>query len=398
MNTLTWITAEIRQICETYKNRSAGSESERACAEHFHQQMTGWADHVATESFILHPKAFIGSIPSQAALGLGSILSYWLAMLFNSSFFSFLCPILAIIGLASWLFEHILYREVTDILWSKKVSQNVMATRKASVETKRRIVLCAHSDAAYELPFLLKLKKGMIITLAILADVALPFCLFCGAYQFFLDPNSALRVFWGVLNLLGAVSFIPFLFFVNWKVIVDGANDNLSSCLIIMSILKEMEEKNERLEYTDVCCLITGGEESGLRGAFSYAKTHRKELLEIDTVVIAADTMHEVSQLMIYTKGINGTQKNDSKASELLRQAGKNCGISIPDAGFYIGATDAEAFSRYGIKATAICGVHHMPMSYYHTRFDTWNNLNADCISLTRDILKETIVLFDKPH
>ena len=60
--------------------------------------------------------------------------------------------------------------------------------------------------------------------------------------------------------------------------IADGANDNLSACFVVMSVLKEMKEKNIRYENTEVCCLITGSEEAGLRGALAYAQRHRKEL------------------------------------------------------------------------------------------------------------------------
>ena len=43
----------------------------------------------------------------------------------------------------------------------------------------------------------------------------------------------------------------------------------------VMSILKELPEKDERLEHTDVCYLITDGEGSGLRGALAYAKARQ---------------------------------------------------------------------------------------------------------------------------
>jgi hypothetical protein len=35
-------------------------------------------------------------------------------------------------------------------------------------------------------------------------------------------------------------------------------------------------------------------------------------------------------------------------------------------------------------------------MPYYHTRFDSCDNINADCISLTMDICQEAARLFDE--
>lgn len=110
---------------------------------------------------------------------------------------------------------------------------------------------------------------------------------------------------------------------------MDGTNDNLSACFVVMSVLKEMKEKNIRYENTEVCCLTTGSEEAGLRGALAYAQRHRKELSNTETIFIALDTMHEVDQLRVFTLGQNGTQKNSNPVGELLMKAGKNCGVEI---------------------------------------------------------------------
>lgn len=94
---------------------------------------------------------------------------------------------------------------------------------------------------------------------------------------------------------------------------------------------------------------------------------------------------------MVYPRGINGTQKNNEQLCSLIQKAGKNCGVPIGRAGFYPGANDADAFSRYGIKAAGLCGVRHKPSKYYHTRFDGWDNLDMDCVEKTRLILREAV-------
>ena len=198
-----------------------------------------------------------------------------------------------------------------------------------------------------------------------------------------------------VVIFRGWVLYIPWLFFINWRVVVDGANDNLTGCYIAMSILKEMAENDERMDHTDVCVLITDGEESGLRGALAYAEAHRQELLESNSIVIALDTIHDPKELAIYHRGVNFTQKNSPEVCELLHDAGLACGRNLPYAGFYPGGTDAEAFSRYGIRAAGLCAVQHTPSAYYHTRRDTWDNLNEEGIAITRDVVKAAIQVFD---
>lgn len=76
-----------------------------------------------------------------------------------------------------------------------------------------------------------------------------------------------------------------------------------------MGVLREMAEQNVRFEHTEVCALLTGSEEAGLRGALAYAKRHKRELQQVETVFIAMDTMREIEQLQIYTSGCTGTQK-----------------------------------------------------------------------------------------
>ena len=99
---------------------------------------------------------------------------------------------------------------------------------------------------------------------------------------------------------------------------------------------------------------------------------------------------------MIYHRGINFTQKNSPEVCELLYEAGLACGWDIPYTDFYPGANDSEAFSRNWIKAAAICAVQHTPSTYYHTRYDSWANLNPEGIEVVRRIVRQTIVIKDR--
>ena len=139
----------------------------------------------------------------------------------------------------------------------------------------------------------------------------------------------------------------------------------------------------------------TGSEEAGLRGALAYSERHREELLNIETIFIALDTMREVDQLRVFTLGQNGTQKNCDAVGELIINAGNNCGIEIRKSMLLFGATDAEGFSRNGIRSCGFCGVALKPKLYYHTRFDTWDSINKECLQLSHEICMESARLYD---
>jgi hypothetical protein len=390
-----WIKDGIRNVCEKFKDRSAGSEAESACQDFFADEFKQWADEVQSEPFSLHPKAFLGSIPMVALLGIGSVILFWLSNSLSSYYLSILCCIFAVLSFIIWITESGFYRHFIDFVFPKRESKNVIAIRKACKSVEKRIIFAGHADAAYEMRYLVHSNLWMVSSIIGGSDIGTVFMAVCSIIQLFLNKSSTLWLVLGITGILFAVFFLLSAFFINWRVVTDGANDNLSGCYVGMGILREMAETKKRFEHTEVCCLITGGEESGLRGALNYAKRHKEELTSKDTIVIVLDTLHEISQLQVYTRGINFTQKNSEEACELLRQAGRKAGIELPNTKYYPGATDAEAFSRYGIKASALCAVRHAPTSYYHTRYDTWDNVSLECIYLAMDICKEAAELFN---
>ena len=391
-----WITEQIRKICETYKNRTAGSESVRDCMHEMETQLRDWCDDVAAEPFTLHPHAFMGSVPLQASLCICGVICFLLSYFLSSAAAAWISAVLFLAAISVWLLEYVFYGRAFDFLFPKKKSVNIYAERKARVESRQRIILCGHADAAFEMSFFVHLKAWMIYVLMVGADLGMFVCLLFGVLYAAGAVSVHTAAIFSMIEAVLLVVDISWLFFIRWRMIADGANDNLTGCLISMNILKELAEKDERLDYTDVCCLITDGEESGLRGAMAFAEAHRQELIDDHTMVIAIDTIHDPNELMIYHRGINFTQKNSPEVCELLHKAGLACGKDIPYTDFYPGANDSEAFSRNGIKAAAICAVQHTPSTYYHTRYDSWDNLRPDCIELVRNIARHALRIADK--
>lgn len=393
----------IRYICENFKERAPGTHSERKAQKFLKTQLENWADEVEMEDFHLHPKAFMGWIPLAGIICILSVFFYWLTYkgVVQNSALAVVSVIMTLFAVSCLVVEFLMYREYVDFLFPQRISRNVMARRKPTGEVKRRIVFCGHTDAANEWTYSLHggLKSlaavmggsiGGLIGISLFNIIWMIYDLAGGLYI------SKFWLFMGVVQLILVPFFIAILFFINWKVVVDGANDNLTADFISMAVLKEMSEKYKRYENTEVCCLLTGSEEAGLRGAVAYAKRHQQELTEVETVVIAMDTMREIEQLQIYTQGCTGTQKNSNAVAELLYQAGVNCGIEMKETDIYPGAVDAEGFSRYGIESVGFCGVNHDPKTYYHTRLDTADNINPQCINLSLDICLEAAELYDK--
>ncbi len=411
----------IRHVCENFKKRLPGTQSERDAQAFFKEELEkisdpSRGDAVLMEDFTLHPHAFMGFIILACSCLLGTVACFWLGK--SSIVAAAVGAVLAVFALLVVLFEFLMYREFVDFLFPKRVSRNVYAVRKPTGETRRRIIFGGHTDVANEWTFTyMAERKGMAFAL-IGAGVGLAVCLAASVTRLAFVLQMRLReaaeltagnvlmndayaikggwLAWGVALLCMVPLALVLMKFINYKIAVDGANDNLSANYVSMALLKEMNDSGFRFEHTEVCCLLTGAEEAGLRGAKAFAKKHLKELSEVDTVFIAMDTMREIEEMRVCNIGCTGTVRNDKAVGVLLHEAGRACGVEIPDGEVYPGAVDSEAFSMFGLRATGFTAVSHEAKRYYHTRHDTADNIDMDCIALSLNICKEAARIFDQ--
>lgn len=366
-----YMTREITHLCRNMKKRSPGSEGEREAAEYMAgalRKECGCTD-VRIESFHEHPDGFYGYLYFSAVLD----------VLCGTAFFflpalSILCGVLAVLLM---LFQFILYREVVDRFFPLRKGTNVTAVRPCAGECRRRVFLNGHTDAAWEWPlnycfggFVFE-AHSVGATAGVLYYVALSVCRLCGAGM------------WArTMGWIGLVFFpfwlgLPFLR--NRNRVVDGANDDLSGCYMGIALLRAMEQAGIELEHTEIGVLLTGSEESGLRGAKAWSKAHREEYGDVPTFIYSFDTIHDPLHLMTNERDLNGTVKADKAMSELFLSSAAELGVPcrrgwVPPLG---GATDAAAFIRGGFRAVGITGLNHRLEDYYHTRRDSCDNLNA---------------------
>ena len=179
------------------------------------------------------------------------------------------------------------------------------------------------------------------------------------------------------------------------KVVVDGANDNLTGCYMGISVLKAMKDNGIELDHTEVGVIITGSEEAGLRGSKAWCKNHKGQFDDVPTYIYSFDTIHDSKFLMVNYRDLNGTVLADREVSDSFVNSAKELGIPcikgmVPPFG---GATDSAAFAQAGYKVAGITALNHALEDYYHTVRDSYDNLNedclADCFAVTVNVLKK---------
>ena len=185
--------------------------------------------------------------------------------------------------------------------------------------------------------------------------------------------------------------------FTDNKRYVDGANDDLSGCYVASAVLKYLAENDITFENTEVIAMLAGGEEAGLRGSKAFFEAHPEYKNDgVETVFISADTIRDEDYMMIYERDMTGMVKNDKRVCDLLKRAGLKRGLDIPVGAIPLGSTDAAAASQAGIAAASIVAMDPAPAQYYHTRLDTADILNPDCIEKIIGVLLEAVFDFDE--
>jgi len=390
-----YMVKKITDICEKIGPRAPGSKEEFAAQQSMGEDLKKWSNNVSFEEFIVHRQAFMGFIPFTVAMAILATILY-----FSYPLVGF---ILTILGFIPLVLEFLMYKQFIDPLFKGHLSHNLIATRKPTGEAKKRIIFVGHADSQYEWILNYKLGGTGMKLFLIPAVVGLIACCIASIIKFIVlelkgvEAAGAQTFFLvvGIVLCIFVIPYIGFLFFQSYTKSVPGANDNLSGCLSVMSVLKLMDEADVRFENTEVTVILSGSEEAGLRGAKAYAKAHEKELKEIETVVVACDTMRDLKDMAVYDRDLSGTLKHDKQVKELVKKAALNCGYDIPYSSIYLGACDAAAFTQKGIKATGFAAMDPTPPRYYHTRLDAPDKLVPEALKVGAEVLLETAFLYD---
>ncbi len=364
----------ITALCRRIGPRPPGSAGEREAAEYLAgvlKRDCGCAD-VRIETFTEHPDAFYGYFWFSAAFdclcALSFFVSPWLSIVFGTA------------ALLLFLFQFGLYRQVIDPLFPEKRSVNVTAIRPCRGEVRRRVLLNGHMDAAWEFPLNYHFGgvvfeiPGVVAVIGVLFYIALAVCALSG-------HAAGLRTagLWGLL-------FLPFFLLVgctyNPRRVADGANDDLSGCWMGIAVLREMERLGVTPAHTEIGVLLTGSEEAGLRGAKAWCASHGGDC-DVPTYILTFDTIHDPRFLVVNERDLNGTVKADPALSTLFLASAAELRIPcrrgwVPPMG---GATDSAAFTQGGFRSVGITGLNHRLEPYYHTRRDSWDNLNEEGLS-----------------
>ncbi len=386
----------IKKICQEIGPREAGSQAELDAQNYMANLVGDAADEVKQESFKVAHRAFLmwlrlGGILLLISVAAGVANIFVKDVVFAPYVTAVCCVITAIMLFGEFLF----YKPVIDPFFKKVTSHNTYCIRKASGETKRRIILAGHSDSSIEWRFTHLGGAPLMYIAYIYPALGLAYSVVTTIIMLATGEFNPVLAGIGCAFVPGYVGLVIFM---NYKVCVDGANDNLTGCMMGASVLKFMGDNNIRFENTEVIAMFSGAEEEGLRGAKAAAKLHPefKKGGEVETVFVAFDTITDYDDMAIYNRDMSGITKHSTKACALLKQAGKNADIDLPFSVVFAGSSDGAAMTQAGVHATTFAAMNPGPPKYYHTRDDKADILNLKTIEKGVEIALETVFLFDE--
>lgn len=389
-------------VAKNFGPRPAGSEADAKAREYLKGDTAKFCDEMKEESFRCSDKAFMSWV------SVGSVMLVVSAVLF---IFGLQAISLAVTLLNVFFIvcEFFFYKPVMDIFFKKKETGNIVGVRKASGETKRRIIFCGHTDSAYEWTYTYHGGRPFVALAIVLAVISVVVSvagnvvaiIYNGAINpsiVFMDDNIVVTVF-AIVMLALIPAYVYTFFFCNYKRPVVGAIDNLTGCFTSLAVVKFLFDNDIRFENTEVQVLLTGGEEAGTRGAQAYAKAHKAELTDknIETVFVGVDTIHDFDFMNVISKDMNGFVKNDDRVVNLIKNGAAIAGYDNVSSGpLSLGSTDAAPFSKAGVPSATFVAMDPTPARYYHTRLDNEEILDPKSMEAAVKIALETAFLFDE--
>ncbi|HDP33534.1 MAG TPA: M20/M25/M40 family metallo-hydrolase [Candidatus Hydrogenedentes bacterium] len=379
----------IGAIIERFGPRPPGSDGEKQCQEFLRDELAAVGLSPTIDPFPVAQKAFMAMPMVSAALTVCALPLYWLAPR--------LSPIPVLLALSVFVCELVFYKHVLTPFFPKSTSHNLWAALAPSGETKRRIILGGHADAAYEwrfhrlFPRIFPLFPALIILSVVYVLLSTLAVALLGG-----NPMASPWNYVGAFQLAALPGLVVGLLFTDFRVTAPGAGDNLSGSLTVVGLARLLKRENIILDNTEVVFLVTGSEEAGLEGARAFIKAHKADWQDVETVCVAYDTITELAHLAVYVRDLNGRVPHDPRVCALVKEAGKSCGLDLPEAVIPLGSSDGTAFSQAGIPTAAICAMDHAPALYYHNRRDDVDVLDTECLAQALRLSVGIVERYDK--
>ena len=374
-------------VLEEIGPRESCGEAERRLGERLRRRWSELGHTVQGEPFRCHPRAFLGCIPFSVGLYLGAAACYWLA--------PGLAVLFAAAALALIVFELLRQRELVDPLFPEAEGRNVVARIPPPGECRRRVIVSAHQDSAYEFNLWYFMKSAAIPVMAV-ALVAPVVPLLGGLAQLLgASAETSLVHGLGVLSL-ALYPVVGLNLFFHTSSVVPGAMDDLAGIAVLDGVARALAaipcDDEAALAHTEVVLLATSAEEAGLRGARRFAEAHRSELKALPCHVLNVDGVYDERFLTVIERELALGVRHDPRLVALAERVATRRGWKLRRGLIPFGGTDAAAFAWAGVSSVSLlCQDISRLAPNYHTRLDTLERVRPESLTVMLQLVLDMI-------
>ena len=343
----------IEEICKEFGPRLGTYTQEKQAGLRIKEILEPKVDEVVLEDFTCHPAAFLDfTRVAWITILIGTVLFWWVPIVSS---------ILYIYALTTYIFEQMFLKEYIDFFFPKRTGTNVIGKLKPAGEPKQIVICSAHHDSAYEFPLFAKFKSKFGL-LAYFTASTIILSAIASYIKFILDWFEVSSLVSNIILLA-----LPFLcivmtgylnFKLHSKMVIPGANDNLSAVAVVLALAQEFAV--QRLDNIELWFISFSCEEC-MRGSKRFVQKHYDELKTSKTINF--DMVGKGEICVISAEPYFSTKHSFDLAREFQEAT------DLPIKVVHFGGTDAASFSKKGLRAISLIGL--TPKNYP----DTWHEM-----------------------
>lgn len=374
----------IQEIINQFGGRYFGSEAEKKAQEFVKKELDKYCDKTEIIAFKSALEAHFQALKI--------FVFFYILVLFLIKIFPLAALVLGVLNAVFFFGHFVTYRHWLDFLFPQKTSYNVVGDIEPTEIPTSTIIFAGHIDSVKEFKWWFRLKD-LGIALSLVAGFLIFLQGIFALFPYFFPNSKVVDIIWWVFVVLSPTLWV--LFDMHGKDTVQGANDNLTGVAMSVEMAKYFSQN--RPKNTRIRCISFGSEEAGLRGAFDYAQSNKKQLLHENAVLVNLDTIKDEEFLTIASSEINTFCFFDKKLIAEMEASFKAKNTPVKILPLTVGASDASAFCIEGLPVISMIGMTTEKLDpTYHTRLDNLDHLDGKAMEKLKPVLIDFVEKRDK--
>jgi hypothetical protein len=333
--------------------------------------------------------------------GMPWIVRYMLIGFWSSTLLDFIgvrsvAAIIQVFFVAVFILEFVFFWHVYDRFTPGRPAYNVVGVLPPTEEVKYRIIFSGHHDSQHVYNVFENARSVFVKLPCFFVVRELGLMLVMLSYGCYLLAANFMHFgfLWKIAYGVACVATVALGY---WNYTDDegtpGAGDNLVSTM--MGVALSGHYAKNRLRNTQIQFVSFDAEEYCLRGSRAFFDRHQAELSTLPTVQFNVDCPYTLDELKIMTNDINGLVSLSPRVSKRLLEISHELGFKNAKLGSILpltGGTDAGEAARHGVEAASLVAMAFSPIDchgkiqVYHTRQDTVDSIEPECIKGIIDI------------